>query len=482
MDIMRPGNSLYLYAYIWLLIPCLMFLSGWTKTYIALPACVLLCYGVWKSVSTLSPQPYTPVRTNRRMIWSLALLTAWVLLSGLGGLMWQDYWDHGFRNAVYFDLVSHTWPVTDIENGDPALLCYYFGFWLPSAFIAKLTGSIEAGYWLQFLYGLAGTILALLMIFRYLGSVRIRTVVIFTLFCGWDIIAWLILEDDISIYKAVFALKDLCYEGFSSPSATTQLYFIYNQGIAIWLTIMLLLRQRDNAGTLLLTYSLLAIFSPIASAALAPVVIYCCLRHWRQAVSAPNAAGLLFGMTAVAFYMSNSRVGGFGLNEWGTIPVFLLFLICSYGVFMPFVWRRLRNDRIFWWLFGTMIVLSWTRLGDTGDMAWRCTIPVSFYLMLALMKKSVTIRSWSEIRHAAFACVLATGMLAPLGILARSAGHQLQYWRGILHSTRSDGYPTLFMENICHDNFIAHGDSFFTRYMMRDRESTAFADNHTKSK
>ena len=74
------------------------------------------------------------------------------------------------------------------------------------------------------------------------------------------------------------------------------------------------------------------------------------------------------------------------MNDWGTIPVFLLFLICSYGVFMPFVWRRLRNDRIFWWLFGTMIVLSWTRLGDTGDMAWRCTIPVSFYLMLALMK------------------------------------------------------------------------------------------------
>lgn len=471
---LRPGNRLYLYAYLWLLLPAILFLIGWTRVWIALPVALLLCYGVWRSVATLTLQPYIPLAVNRRLIWSLMLLTAWVLLSGLGGLMWQDYWDHGFRNAIYFDLVNHPWPVTETENGEPALLCYYFGFWLPSAMIGRLTGSLEAGYWIQFFYGLTGTILAVLMIFRYLGTVRVRIVIIFALFCGWDFVAWTILGEDISLHEAVFALKDLCYGGFSSPSATTQLYFIYNQGIAIWLVLMLLLRQRDNAGALLLTYSLLAIYSPIAAAATAPVVICGCICRWRDALTAANCAGLLFGLIVVAFYLANSRVGGFGLNVWGTIPIFLLFLICTYGVYMPFVWPEIRRDSIFWWLFGTMVILSWTRLGDAGDMAWRCTIPASFYLMLLLMRKAIDIRSWN-VRSVAFACVLGIGMLAPAGILMRSAGHQLLYWRGELDSTRSEAYPTMFMDNVCHDNFIAPGESFFTRYIMRGRDTSAYS-------
>jgi len=477
MSIFSRGNRLYLYAYLWMLLPALLFLGGWIRPEVSIPAALLLCYGVWHAMASLTPQSYTPLRIDRRLVWSLVLLAAWVVLSGLGGLMWQDYWDHGFRNGVYFDLVNRDWPVTAMENGAPALFCYYFGFWLPSALVAKLTGSLEIGYWVQFFYGLTGAILALLMIFRHIGAVRVRVVVLLALFCGWDIVSWLILGDDITAYNALFALKDLCYQGFSAPSATTQLYFIYNQGIAFWIVAMLLLRQHDNAGALLLTYSLLAIFSPITAAATAPVVIYGCVRRWRCALTVANAAGVLFGLIVIAFYMANSRVGGFGFNDWASVPVFMLFLVCSYGVFMPFVWHRLRRDAIFWWLMGTMVVLSWTQLGSTGDMAWRCTIPSSFYLMLALMRESVSVQSWRRPREIAMACVLGIGMLAPLGILVRSAGHQLQYWRGILHTTRSEGYATLFMDTICHDNFITSGESFYTRYLMRDREHTAYSNN-----
>jgi hypothetical protein len=410
----------------------------------------------------------------------MLLLSAWVLLSGIGGIMWQDCWDHSFRNAVYFDLANHAWPVTETySDGAPAMLCYYFGFWLPSAFIARLTGSIAVGYWVQLIYALIGAILTMLMIFRYVGAVKVRIVVIFALFCGWDFVAWLLLRFNPSLMSIVFSLKDLSYHSFSAPSATTQLYFIYNQGIAFWLVAMLLLRQRNNVGALILTYALLAIYSPIAAAALAPVVAYGCLRNIRGVFSVGNVGGILFGVVVAAFYMSNNRVGGFHLSHDCSFAIFLLFLLLSFGVYLPFVWRNIRRDWLFWGLFATMCVLSWCQLGDTNDLAWRCTMPTLFYLMLYIMKETVSVKSWRTPRSVALATVLAIGMIAPVGILLRSGAHQAEcmlYGK----STRSEYLKTLFdRTNICYDSFVTEQDGFFTKYLMRNRDSSAYADETT---
>lgn len=129
----------------------------------------------------------------------------------------------------------------DYEGNRQELLCYYFGFWLPSALFAKLTGSMEAGYLFQLLYAVIGASIAMMMVCRYAGAAKLRIPFIFLLFCGWDIVAYL--------------------------------------------------------------------------------------------------------------------------------------LLLSYGVYLPFVRKEIRHDYTFWLLFGSMCILSWTRLGDAPDMGIRCAIP-----------------------------------------------------------------------------------------------------------
>lgn len=63
-----------------------------------------------------------------------------------------------FRNAVFMDLVERPWPV---QSGGNALV-YYLGFWLPSALVAKLTHSLETGFFIQNASGMLQMLLLLI--------------------------------------------------------------------------------------------------------------------------------------------------------------------------------------------------------------------------------------------------------------------------------------------------------------------------------
>lgn len=67
---------------------------------------------------------------------SVLLLAAvvWTFCTGIAGLSFQthDYWAH---NAKYYDLVTNKWPLFFSDKNRFA--CYYFGYYLVPAFIAK---------------------------------------------------------------------------------------------------------------------------------------------------------------------------------------------------------------------------------------------------------------------------------------------------------------------------------------------------------
>lgn len=468
-------SPLYFAAYVWLLIPYILFLGGWFHLWISVPLIAFIIYAaiyVYFNTCVSRKRRQTgcmPGFNKKRIFLILALVFAWVIFSGIGGVFWQDEWDHGFRNGVFFDLVNHPWPVLDYEGNRQELLCYYFGFWLPSALFAKLTSSMEAGYLFQLLYAVIGASIAMMMVCRYAGAAKLRIPFIFLLFCGWDIVAYLLLDGYNGFTNAVFDLKDLSYGYFSAPSTAIQLYFIYNQGIAIWIVLMLLLKVKDKAGMVVFTWALLSIYSPIAAAATVLPVCVWTIKDWKNAFSVLNLGATIIGLLTLSFYMSNRRAAGFSLNPGADFPILILFLTLSYGVYLPFVWKEIRHDYTFWLLFGSMCILSWTRLGDAPDMGIRCAIPSFLYLTIVVAKKSLSFEKWPRLRKVLFIVVFSIGAISPLGIYARAAYHNLSYYRGRINSMKSEPYPTLFMDNPCHDNFIGSTDSFYARYLMPKR-------------
>ena len=150
-------NNLLLIALYYLYIPLALYLCAWVNICISIPLALLLGISPLLLCKQSMDNGGSSVTFTRRQLFiTMIVLSAWVVLSGIGGYAWQNRWDHSFRNAVFNDLVNRPWPVADGEN----ILTYYIGFWLPPAAIAKLTGTIWIGRFCQLLYGFAGIMIA----------------------------------------------------------------------------------------------------------------------------------------------------------------------------------------------------------------------------------------------------------------------------------------------------------------------------------
>ncbi len=130
-------------AYVYLTLPILIFIVGWFRAYLAIPA-ILIVLGALFSAMRRAPRLWIPKLTRGNaltvgIIFAAALV--WLYFSGIGGYAYQNY-DFGWRNGIFKTLVENRWPVI-LEQAEPyfdspAAFVYYFAFWLPAAPIGKV--------------------------------------------------------------------------------------------------------------------------------------------------------------------------------------------------------------------------------------------------------------------------------------------------------------------------------------------------------
>ena len=127
-------------TWIYLTLPFIIFCMGWLRLSIAIPVTALILWILWQ---LLKQAPNFDFRfPNSKSAFYLLLLTVlWVFLSGVGGYTFQN-WDHHWRNAVLYDLITYNWPVvySSPEKGPITMLVYYVGYWLPVALAGKIFG------------------------------------------------------------------------------------------------------------------------------------------------------------------------------------------------------------------------------------------------------------------------------------------------------------------------------------------------------
>ena len=134
-------------AYLYLALPFAIFSLTWMRLYIGIPAFIILCYGVYSSVSN-SPELPTIKRDKKNtatFVYIVLISFFIVYLSGIGKFTFQNT-DHYWRNAIQDALCRNNWPVySKNPAGKTTSLIYYIGFWLPSAIVGKLLGE-SVGY------------------------------------------------------------------------------------------------------------------------------------------------------------------------------------------------------------------------------------------------------------------------------------------------------------------------------------------------
>ena len=181
------GKWIYILGYFYLFISVAIFLIGNVKLWISIPLIVAIFIGVLKGIKNAPKMEVKLFHGNKKFWIILLIIILWVAFSGIGGFIWQNRYDHMFRNAIFMDLVNFDWPVIQDSNA----LCYYLGYWLPAAIFGKLFG-LEAGYMFQLIWAMIGVTITFGLICQFLNKVKISNIFIFIFFSGIDIILYLI--------------------------------------------------------------------------------------------------------------------------------------------------------------------------------------------------------------------------------------------------------------------------------------------------
>ena len=475
---------------VYLAIPVLLFLSFWIKPLFSVPLIALILYSLFRTYQSANPFHLEQTSTKGKIVWILAILFVWVLLSGIGGFVWQNRWDHMFRNALFQDLVKYDWPVIDTSLEPTRILCYNLGFWLPSALIGKAFG-MQAGYVFQLIWAFGGVALTFALLCERLGKVSMTALILFLVFSGLDIVLFFL--GKIHSHELSTALGELLkgthlelklYQ-FSSASNTTLLFWVYNQIIPFWVAFLLLLRETSNRSRLFV-FMLMLLYSPFPAVGTLPLLIYQFFQKsnfegvakpdrvrsfLRNTITIPNLTGFVVCLLISLFYMSNIATGSVGLIplNTGSLMEFGMYFATEFLVFLLFILLYRKSDPTYWVLLGSMIVFSFITLGNNYDFGWRTCIPAAFYTMLLIAKILSEPAPKRRLLRIALIAVLVIGSVTPAMEVLRTVENTAAVCAGAsTEPLMSNSLDSVFDQanNKCYDNFVGVTDSVFAEYFL----------------
>ena len=157
---MKIIQSLKITTLLYLLIPSVLFLLTWVHLWIGIPCVLFIIFFVWKTYqSTFEEQSET--RISSSLLWICLGLSVLInFLLGIGEFRPQTY-DFQANNYKYYDLITHDLPVYYAQQ--KTYLCYYTGYYLPTALLAKIFG-IESAKYFSFVWTVLGLWIVLLWI------------------------------------------------------------------------------------------------------------------------------------------------------------------------------------------------------------------------------------------------------------------------------------------------------------------------------
>ena len=248
-----PVKYIVTVAYLYMVIPIVIFFLTWLRWYVGIPATVILCSGLYiiaKGIKT-GNSSILVIPTIPFFI-GLVFLFLWVAYSGLGGLFFQTG-DIHWRNAVFRDLIDYPWPVIYPETQNA--LCYYLVFWLVPALVGKVGGWAAANIALL-IWGFIGIVLIYCLILKLVRPKKnwhMTLVVGLIIFWSGENLVGMVISNlfQICYYPITWGSfegwLDFARNGYDCSylyrSNIDALCQVYNQTIVPWLAICMILES-----------------------------------------------------------------------------------------------------------------------------------------------------------------------------------------------------------------------------------------------
>ena len=431
------SNIFPIIAYIYLLVPFLIFAAGWMKIYIAVPVILIALFCLFKMCKNpgFSAKLQWNKSTVKKMLIVAGIVFFWVGISGVGGFSYQSD-DHTWRNAIFETLVYEKWPIVTIEDIGGILtkrgFSYYMGFWLPAAIIGKVFG-IGIGYFAQVIWAVMGILLFYYGLCLVRQKISIWPLFIFIFFSGMDILGYYVTGIDMSTVAQSDHLE--WWTKFQFSSITTQLFWVFNQCIPAWLvTILLFLQKSNKYMAVLLAAAMLNCTLPFVG--LIPFAAYWVFsrkyeissKKWKMWVKDTFTlenilGGGTIGIISFLFLMkpgSGSNITLFDFSNGGWL-VYIVFLGLEIGGIAVAIYRYHKNNILFYIAIIWLAICPLLNIYGEVNFCMRASIPsllVLFICTLQGLEDSFRLKQYLQL--AVISIIIGIGAITPLHEIVRS--------------------------------------------------------------
>lgn len=430
----------------YILLPVIIFLFGWLKFVYAFVGCIViagLAVTLYKSLIRSYVNPVDIITKNISFWISIVVIACiWVYMSGIGGYVYQNS-DHWVRNPIFNDLSTYSWPVFYDLSTEPETvksICgsgrvafsYYFSWWLPVCFVAKLFRlSYGMRNFLLYVWALLGILLIIYLICRKLQRCSWVVPIVLIVFSGLDVVPYWMKNNFLNTFPWVEHIEWWAHY-FQYSSNTTQLFWVFNQSIPIWLIVAVLV-QLDDAKCIAGISSIAFAYSPWATFGMVPYAIYGSIKGNKQFRSAINVFNILTPVVMLivfgTFYMAGSGSDGYIGFIFMQYPDekrrilcnYLLFVLLEFGIYFVTMGKDVFRYKYYWITLFELIFFPLFTIRDV-NFTMRGSIPALFMLTIYIINYLIENGNSNDlkVRKYVLIAILLIGFWTPLAEMNRT--------------------------------------------------------------
>lgn len=398
-------------------------------------------------------------------IIAVVLMMTWVYLSGIGGFTYQndDFWA---RNAIYRDLINYDWPViydlslepdyvANLLGTEKVAFSYYYIFWLPIALLSKLFKlSWFVSNVLLYFYVVLGLFLVLYFLNRKLGKCSYIALFLLIGFSGLDVIRFVIRNDYLPTIEHIEWYGDFFYQYSSN---TTQLFWVFNQSVPIWLLMSIMLNlNKYSLGLCALAFA----YSPWAMFGLLPYMFYIFIKNIKESINFENITiCLLMLLIFGAFYFCGQKgSNGFHISFLyfeNSYKAYLMLMLLEVIVYFTLIGK---NKYEYYYVTLYSLLLIPFIQDESLNFCMRASIPALFMLMYYVIRSLYDNKNVIKVITIA---VLVIGAYTPFTEIYRSVDNTLNWHEYIIRDEIYSFGDTHYNGDDREDSIKMISDQFF---------------------
>ncbi len=477
-------NIVIIFGISFLILPICIFFLGWLNIFLGIILSLLFVYFGYRTYLILKVDDNKLFKKENFIYWiiSIFLICIWVYFSGIGGFSYQndDFWA---RNAIFRDLINYDWPViydlslepeyaTGLLGTNKVAFSYYYIFWLPVALVSKLFGlSWTISNYLLYVYVVLGLLLSLYFINRKFKKCSYVALILFICFSGLDVVRFVIRNGVFPLTEDIEWYGDFYYQYSSN---TTQLYWVFNQSVMVWL-IMSMFINIDNHKYTLALCALTFAYSPWAMLGLLSYMLVVFIKNIKASINMVNIYTCLIMLIIFGtFYFCGNR----GSNPLyisfqyfnGSYKAYLMLIVLEFGLYYLLIGKK--NYEYYYVTLASLLLIPFIQ-DESLNFCMRVSVPALFMLMYYATR---ALYDNKGIRKILLIIVLIIGSYTPFTEIYRSVKNKNDWPEYIIRdeinsfgNTQYNGEDREDSIKMISNQFFAYNyqNSFFFKYLAK---------------